>query len=188
MDWFFKMIRIAGVNFPVAASFVQLQAELNSDKIADRLQKLEDPISFLHEDVPSVSREIYQTLVSQDSESLIFNDKFYEKYRRSLAALNERSFISLSEAVGVKVPLGIRVTDPSYMLYLCVLFEDKIKMEKLINQVDNCQPGQWLDGQFIKNDIGLPEPVIRAVFEMYEAKGYGLLSKTIGTCKYMGKV
>ncbi len=187
IDWFFKIIRIAGVNFPVAAAFVQLQAELESDKIADRLKKLEDPISFIHEDVPSLSREIYQTQASQDSESLSFNDEFYEKYRRPLAALNQRGFISISEALGVKVPLGIRVTDPSYMLYMCALFEDKTKMENLIDQVDSCRPDKWLDGEFIKDEMGLPKSVVRAVFKIYEAKGYGLLSNTIGTCEYMGK-
>ncbi|MHC9510273.1 hypothetical protein [Kangiella sp. M94] len=34
MDWFFKLIRIAGVNFPVAASLVQLQAEIDAVKTA----------------------------------------------------------------------------------------------------------------------------------------------------------
>ena len=40
MEWFVKLVRIAGVNFPVAASFVQLQAEIDSDKIEERLESL----------------------------------------------------------------------------------------------------------------------------------------------------
>ncbi len=37
IEWFFKIIRIAGVNFPVAASLVQLQAEIDSDAMEERL-------------------------------------------------------------------------------------------------------------------------------------------------------
>ena len=51
MNWFFKFVRIAGASFPVASSLVQLQSELDSDELNRRIQKLEDPISNLHEDV-----------------------------------------------------------------------------------------------------------------------------------------
>ena len=59
MEWFIKIVRVAGVNFPGAASLVQLQAELDSTAMASRLEKLEDPISYLHEDIPDVAKEIY---------------------------------------------------------------------------------------------------------------------------------
>ncbi len=39
-----------------------------------------------------------------------------------------------------------------------------------------------------KIQADLPLPVIKAVFDIYESKGYGLCSKNIGSCNYMGKV
>jgi len=70
---------------------------------------------------------------------------------------------------------------------MCVLAEDHNKMQEIVKIVDSCEVGKWLDGEKLKYEIGLPKYVIRAVFEIYEAKGYGILSKTIGSCLYMGK-
>lgn len=47
--------------------------------------------------------------------------------------------------------------------------------------------GKWLDGKNIRADIELPLPVIKAVFDIYESKGYGLCSKTMGAVRYLGK-
>ncbi|MCR9321557.1 hypothetical protein [Vibrio alginolyticus] len=92
IDWFCKIVRIAGVNFPVAASFVQFQAELDSIAMSKRIEKLEDPISYLHEDIQEVSKLIYAQLVTCDSVNLDFGDDFYVKYSRPLAALG-RGFL-----------------------------------------------------------------------------------------------
>ncbi|MDI6786029.1 MAG: hypothetical protein QMD92_04895 [bacterium] len=61
-------------------------------------------------------------------------------------------------------------------------------MEELVKIVDSCESGKWLDGEKIKADVKLPLPVIKAVFDIYESKGYGLCSKAIGVAKYVGKV
>ncbi len=187
IDWFLKLIRIAGVNFPVAASLVQLQAEIDSDRIEERLNKLEDPISFLHEDIPSVSKEIYKKLCENDTVMLTFPDEFYIKYSRPIAALSKNSYISITNVIGSRIPRSITLTDPSFIMYMCVLSEDKNRMQKIFDIIDNCEVGNWLDGDIIKDEICLPKYVIRAVFEIFEAKGYGILSKTIGSCQYMGK-
>ena len=186
MEWFLKLVRIAGVNFPVAASLVQLQAEIDSGKIAERLNKLEDPISFLHEDVPAASKEIYQNLSVNDSVNLDFADGFYTMYSRPLAALSKKSFISMNNVIGSRTPRGITLIDPTFIMYMCVLAENQNKMQRIVEIVDTCEIGKWLDGDKLKYEIGLPKYVIRAVFEIYEAKDYGLLSKTIGSCQYMG--
>ena len=118
MKWFAKLSRIAGVNFPVSASLVQLQAELDSAKTATRLEKLEDPISFLHEYVPAVSRVIYRKLSIEDSVHLNFDEEFYIKYIRPLAALSKKSYISMTSVIGSRIPRDIRLTDPTYILYM----------------------------------------------------------------------
>jgi hypothetical protein len=187
MDWLLSIVRIAGASFPVASSFVQLQAEVDSKALSDRVSRLEDPVSYLHDDVPELSRTIYRKMKTADSSSLDFVDKFYITYSRALAALESQGCIKQERAVGKKCPLGIRLVDPSYIMYMCALEEEGTKMESIIKLVDNCSVGEWLNGKQIQQSISLPLPVISAVFEIYEAKGYGLCSQEIGSCKYMGK-
>ena len=127
MEWFLKLIRVAGASFPVASSFVQLQAELDSEIILARIEKLDDPISHLHDDVADVSKEIYTELSSKDSINLDFNEAFYKKYSRVIAVFDSKGLISKKGAIGTTVPVGIWVKDPSYMLYMCALFEDHNK-------------------------------------------------------------
>ena len=71
---------------------------------------------------------------------------------------------------------------------MCALAEDQNKMKEIVEIVDRCEIGGWLDGEKLKIEIGLPKYVIRAIFEVYEAKGYGILSKEIGSCKYLSNV
>jgi hypothetical protein len=39
----------------------------------------------------------------------------------------------------------------------------------------------------LKEEMGLPLFVIEQVFSLYEAKGWGLQSKTVGAARYMSK-
>lgn len=185
-DWFCRLVRIAGVNFPVAASFVQLQAELDNIEISSRLEKLEDPISHLHEDIRQVSQLIYAKVVEEDSNDLDFNDDFYLKFSRPLAIMSKSGYIEQNNVLGSKIPDGIELIDPSFILYMTALAGDSEAMEKLVKIVDECPLGQWLNGKKLKEDFNIPITVIRAVFEVYEAKGYGLLSRETNSCMYRG--
>ncbi|MDT3335479.1 hypothetical protein Q4Q49_09200 [Shewanella sp. SP1S1-7] len=185
MDWFFKIVRIAGVNFPGAASLVQIQAEIDSVAMINRLNKFEDPISYLHDDIPELSKLIYENLKVNDSTTLDFPEDFYIKYSRPLAALESVGLISKNSVLASRIPLGINLIDASFIMYICNLAEDPKKMCEIIDIVDRCEVGLWLDGNQLKDSVGLPKYVIRAVFEIYEAKGYGILSRAIGSCKYL---
>ena len=187
MDWFFSIMRVAGASFPVASSLVQLQSEIDSKALLERVQKLEDPVSFLHDEVPALSKAIYHKLKSQESTKLLFSDEFYSKYSRPLAVLESHGFIKGCHAIEKRYASGIRLCDPSFIMYLCAIAEDKDKMEELLKIVDSCEVGKWLGGNDIRADIELPLPVIKAVFDIYESKGYGLCSKTIGAVRYLGK-
>jgi len=185
MDWLFSIVRVAGASFPVASSLVQLQAEIDSKTLLQRVTKLEDPISHLHDDVPELSRQIYQELKRKNSTKLYFDDEFNKKFSRALAVLESQGYIKGGHALIKNYVAGIRLVDPSYIMYLCALEEEDEKMESLLRLVDACKVGQWLDGNTI--EIDLPLPVIKAVFDIYESKGFGICSKERGSCKYMGK-
>ncbi len=187
MDWFLSIVRIAGVAFPVASSLVQLQTEIDSKALKERVARLEDPVSYLHNDVPELSRELYRELKLKNTDKIYFDEQFYSKYSRALAALESQGYIKGSHAIGKRFAAGIRLVDPSYIMYLCALEEDDVKMDALLKVVDNCKVGEWLEGRRIQERVDLPLPVIRAVFDIYESKGYGLCSKEISACQYLGK-
>jgi len=185
IDWFCKIIRIAGVNFPFAASLVQLQSEIDSIEFNERIRKLEDPINNLHKDICSVSEVLYSALSRSKKQTLYLSDQFYVEYSRPLAILEKQGYIVKIKEIGSFYPIGLRVSDPSFIMYMCNLFEDKIKMQKAFEIVDSCKIGQWLNGDELKSEIGLPRSVICAIFEIYVAKGYGILSSIINSCNYM---
>jgi hypothetical protein len=186
MNWLSKIIRVAGSQFPVASAFVQLQSELDSDALSQRITRLEDPVSFLHDDVPAVSKLLYEKLKSQNSAHLDFDDEFYTRYSRSLAALDSQRMISTNHRLGRHLPIGIQLVDPSYIMYLCALTEDEEKMARLVARVEGCKIGEWLDGHQIAEELQLPVPVVSACFNIYEAKGYGLCTREIGRIGYCG--
>jgi hypothetical protein len=187
MDWFYSIVRIAGASFPVASSLVQLQAEVDSKKLLERVRRLEDPISFVHEDIPELSRLIYRHLKSTDSPKVVFSTELHTKFKRPLAALEKLGCIKGTHAIGEMYVGGFWLSDPTFVMYMCALEEDKCKMENLINLVDRCQEGQWLKGPELQKQIDVPMPVIAAVFEIFERKGFGLCSNEVGATMYMGQ-
>lgn len=187
MDWLLSIVRIAGASFPVASSLVQLNSEIESKVLLRRVAKLEDPISHLHEQVPELSKCIYQEVKNINSTIIGFADGFYKEFSRPLAALEAQKFIKGGHVVGKQFATGLEVVDSMYIMYMCALAEESRKMEALINKVDSCEVGELINGFEVHESLEIPLPVVQAVFKIYETKGYGLCSKTIGESKYIGK-
>jgi len=188
MEWLTALIRAVGSSFPGASSLVQLNSEIESSQVKTRLDRLEDPISSLHPDVQKVSATIYDAVKSNNSNSVDFDDEFYSRASRPLAALEANGFLKGQHAVGKKFPCGIRVTSPAYILYMAAMFAPEKSMSKLIDIVDKCESGKWINGDSVSSELDLPSPVVRSVFKIYRDKGYGLLSGEIGSNRYMAKV
>ena len=188
MNWFFAIVRIAGASFPGASSLVQLQSELTSEALSERIQKFEDPISFLQEDVPEVSKHLYAELKNRNRIKIEFDDQFYTRFGRALAALDAKGLITCQHAIGSHLPVGILIIDPSYIMYLCALCESSEKMEALVKRVDQCTAGEWINGRALAEETQLPVPVVMACFQIYESKGYGLCSQELGAVNYYGNV
>ena len=186
MKWFFSAIRIAGAAFPLASSLVQLQAETDSQEFARRLEKLEDPISNLHSDIRPLSQKFYHHIKKQDSLRVKLDKDDYSKYSRALAVLESKSYIKGSHAIGMNFVNGLRITDPTYLLYMCALFDDSEAMNEIQSRVDSCNDGQHIEGKNLRAEFNIPLPVIDALFQVYESKGYGLCSKEIGSVLYIG--
>ena len=184
MGWFYKFIRVVGAANPVSAMLNQLQAELDSEEFHKRIRKFEDPVSHLHRDVPKISELIYSELTLRDSVNLSFGDDFYEKYGRVLAMLETKSFLSVERAAGHRMPIGVNLTEPSYIAYMCALVEDRQKMEGLIELLEKCEAGRTLNAESLSEEIGLAKYVIRAFFQIYASNGFGYCSGGIKQFKY----
>jgi uncharacterized protein (UPF0335 family) len=187
MNWFFKTVRIAGASFPGAGSLVQFQAELDAETLNERIHKLEDPISTLHEDIYDLSKEIYSELKNSDSNSLNFNETFYTNYSRALAALGSRGLITQDNVIGSRIPLGLNLVDPTYILYMASQFENQNSMQEIFDIVDRCQIGESVSAEQLSEALGLPKYVIRSVFEVFESKGFGCRSGGLTKFRYTGK-
>ena len=120
MDWLLSIVRVAGASFPVASSLVQLNSEIESKALLERVAKLEDPISHLHNLVPELSKHIYEKIKQSNSTSIEFEDDFYKYYSRPLAALESQQLIKGGHAIGKQFAVGLRVADPSYIMYFLI--------------------------------------------------------------------
>ena len=187
MNWFFAITRIAGASFPGASSLVQLQAELGAEALSKRVQCLEDPISTLHEDVPELSKKFYEVLTETDYNKAQFDDDVYSKFSRAIAVLDKKGVIECQHALGTHNPVWIYINDPSYIMYLCERFGDSKSMEALVQRLESCKRGEWLDGKIIAKELKLPRPVVAACFDIYEAKGFGERSARVGSTQYCGR-
>src|SRR6266540_2659176 len=98
--WLSTIIRTTGAMTLWTVPLVQLQSELDARKVQERLAKLEDPISSLHEDVRAVSRDIYEFLKSSNNNKVNPDAEFYSKYQRVLAILDARGLIKGSHGLG----------------------------------------------------------------------------------------
>jgi len=187
MNWFYSIVRIAGASFPVASSLVQLQSEIDSKALNKRVAKLEDPVSNIHMDIPKLARIIYKELKNKDGIKISFDESFFKKYGRPLAMLEAHGYIEGEGTINSIYNTHILLNDPTFIMYLCALEEEVSTMETLVDTVDNCPIGNHLKSNELKKKYKLPTPVITAVFEIFESKGYGICAKGLGGATYTGK-
>jgi len=162
---------------------VQLQAEIDSREMQKRLLALEDPLSSLHPDIRELSNVLYGLLRSSGNKIPV-EPSLYGRYPRAFHILEAEGMIHPNHVLGRTFPAEVWVRNPSYILYMAALFEDADRMDALVALIDAASPKTWLRGTDLANQLGVPMPTIRAVFQMYEQRGLGLLSKEIGTANY----
>ena len=109
------------------------------------------------------------------------------RYGRVMAILESQGLIRGSHSSQKRFHLGLWLDNPHYIMYMCALFEDPDLMERLLSRVDSTPPKTWLRGAELAEEFALPLPVVRAVFQLYEAKSLGLLSKELGAVNYFAR-
>jgi hypothetical protein len=187
MNWILALARVIGAGIPFGGMVVQMSAEWDARKVQQRLYKLEDPVSALHPDVREFSKLLYAQVTASDESRIQLSDGELDRYTRVIAILESSGFLQGTHALGRRHPIALWVTNPTYLLYMAALFENPDAMAKLTYHVDSCAAGQWLKGAEVASECGVPLPVVRAIFELYESRGLGLLSKESGTTNYLCK-
>lgn len=188
VDRFLALIRVAGASFPIAASMVQLQAEIDIVEMRRRIEALEDPVAGIHPDVPAVGALIYHALGAGAGRKVYLEEAQYDRFGRCLAALEARGLVQGGHTLGRRYEDGLRVADPFFLVYLARAFDEGVGLASVLAEVDECAPRTWLNGERLAEEHKLPLSVVHAVFQVYEAMGYGLTSKTIGESRYRAVV
>lgn len=67
----------------------EIRAGLDSNSIASRIEKLEDPIANIHPDVLDVSSVIYIAMCNKHSTLIELTPRVFDKYRRALLMLEK---------------------------------------------------------------------------------------------------
>lgn len=178
-DVFCSLVRIAGASFPGSASLAQLQSEMDMAEFRARLERLEDPISALHPDVPDTAQILYRALEKLDGPTVHLEPEEYEQFARPLALLEAQGLIQSRGAIGSAHPRGIRLVDPVFILYAATL-EGVEGLAPVNEVVDESERGKWLDGHVLAKEHEVPLDVVRAIFRIYEARGLGMMSKETG--------
>lgn len=189
--WFGSAIRIVGSAFPVSAALVQLQAEVDAAEFERRLAALEDPIGQVHPELSGLCKQIYAQLSSSvvTSPRIELNSEQYDEFRKPLAAIEASGFIKGSHGIGSggRFVGGFHIVDPTFILYMQARFGETEPMEKLSAMLENTEAGDRLSGSSLANELEVPLPVVHAMFEAYESKGYGMCSQEVGASHYIAK-
>ncbi len=184
MTWMASLARVFGAAVPFGSILVQISAEVESRDIQARLRRLEDPISSLHPDIRELASLIYTSVEDSDESRVQLSQEEYERFRRPLAMLEQNGHIRGSHSLQQRFIAGFWLVEPTFVLYMCALFEDPDIMERLVAYFEATKPNSWMHGKDIAGEFAVPLPVVKALFQLYEARGLGMLSKELGAVNF----
>jgi hypothetical protein len=181
MNWYSLITHMAAQSNPFTAALSAMQTGLDSQDMQRRLRALEDPVSILHPEIRDVAKALYDE-VARTNESYLTElpREFYDRYGRPLTLMEGVGIVRGEHSLGGRFSAGIVVESPRGILYMAQLYEDAVKMDMLLSRVDSARRGQVQKGAEIVLEIHVPMPTIRAVFELYDARGLGILSRENG--------
>ncbi len=179
MTWVLSLIKILGSLNPVSSVLVQVLGEIEGKRTADAIEQLSDPISSLHKDVKALSKEIYSALKEQNNINFQMPESFYIKYKSALSILESNGRIELDQAAGVQTPSEIRLSDPSFILYVFALNEDQNSMAQLTTACENCKNGNALNSIALSEQLNIPVVAVNAIFEIFSANNLGSMTDDV---------
>jgi len=118
----------------------------------------------LYKGLAAASENLDKALAGNGVAKFRFDDSFLTQYSKPLAILEKRGFIQGTHSIGGRDFDAVYLHAPEYFVYLCALYEDQTKMDRLVELLETCKRREWLLGEKIAGDVQLPLPVVRAFF------------------------
>lgn len=179
MTWVLSLVKILGSLNPASSVLVQVLGEIEGKRTAEAIERLSDPISSLHKDVKALSKKIYSALKEQNNINFQLPEAFYIKYKSALSILESNGHIELDHAAGVQTPSALRLSDPTYILYVFALYGDQNSMAQLTIACENCKDGSALNSIALSEELNIPVIAVNAVFEIFSANNLGCMTDDV---------
>ena len=190
MGWFSNTVQLSFSAAGLGVVSTAL-AQVDINKLEKRIQKLEDPISAIHRDVPKLCEVIHKILIEKDNDprtlyEVSLTSEQRHEYDSVLKVLNAKGIITipLDNRKNGPVSCKFRIQDPMFCLYIFELFGPKLKIQQLKEYLDNYQSNIWYEGTALALDFEIPIEIPDAFFSLARARGQGLKSDTIGESSF----
>src|SRR6266498_447748 len=181
---FVSAVKIAAQAFGPAAMAAQWLDEIETGRIKERLDRLEDPLAKYGPKAKQLTAILYSLIQAQPQDVPSTHIDWTSElgpFIRELRQFEADGLLSGSHTItDAGFTHGFRLINSSFIIYLAVLHDDPDKIAKLVGNLDDAK--SQLIGTVVKQSIDLPLLVIDAFFKKYEEQGHGFKSREIGTC------
>lgn len=184
---FVAAVRVAAQLLPITSALAQWLNEIETSRILERLEKLEDPLTRYGPKARELSKKLCALVESQPQDVPTTHVEYtadLAQFIKELRRFEADALVTGSHAMTEEFAAGLRLT-PGLVVYLALLYGNRESIEKLIDLLDHAK--EPLDGIQVRKSINLPLTVINSFFQEYENRGQGFTSKTIGSSMYLPK-
>jgi hypothetical protein len=184
---FVSAVKIAAQLLPVTSALAQSLSEIETSRMIERLDRLEDPLVKYGPQAKELSQILFALIQAQAQDVPTTHLDWSSKLApliKELRHFEADELVTGSHAITGEFQGGLRV-NPGFAVYLALLHGDREATEKLVQLLNDAK--EPVDGIALKKSINLPLTVIDASFQEYENRGQGFKSKTIGTSTYLPK-
>jgi hypothetical protein len=186
---FVAAVKVAAQLLPVTSALAQWLSEIETSRMVERLERLEDPLARYGPRVHELSQTLYSLIRGQQQDVPTTHLDWTPELKpfiKELRHLEADGLLVGSHALGLggEFRAGFRL-NPGFIVYLALLHAESEESEKLIQILDDAK--HPLNGVDVKKSVNLPLTVIDSYFEEYENRGQGFKSNTIGSSLYLPK-
>ena len=184
---FVSAVKIAAQLLPVTSALAQWLGEIETSRLVDRLDRLEDPLTKYGPRAKELSQVLYSLVELQPQDIPTTHLDWTPElapFIKELRYVESDGLISGSHTVSREFEAGLRM-NPGFIVYLALICGSRRECEKLVQLIEDAK--QPLNGRNLAKLIELPLTVIDTFFRQYENMGQGYKSQQIGSSTYIPK-
>jgi hypothetical protein len=182
---FVAAVKVAAQLLPVTSALAQWLNEIETSRIIERLDQLEDPLTNYGPGAKELSQILYSLIQAQHVPTIHLDwSSKLAPLIKELRYFEADGLVTGSHAITGEFEAGLRLNS-GFIVYLALLYGKREEIERLVDLLNDAK--EPLDGIEVEKSINLPLTVIDSFFREYENQGQGFKSKTIGTSTYLPK-